>query len=270
MRKLDSLTPIGLVIGVCMIIFGVVSTGGWSGISSFFDPASVFIVIGGVIAGLLVSFPFKGIAHVFTVIKQGFTHQERSIHHLIQTFVKLSERARREGLLSLEMEIGNESDPFIRKGILLAVDGMEPQMINDIMDADIIAMEERHRKGRVILEKAGEYAPSWGMIGTLIGLVLMLKNLEDPSSLGPSMAIALLTTLYGSLLANLFFIPLAAKLETQTEEEVFYKQVIIEGVIGVQSGQNPSILRQKLSAFISDKERKEAEEMEDEALNNEA
>lgn len=263
MRKLDMLTPIGLVFGVLMVIFGVVATGGFSGINSFFDPASIFIVFGGVIAGLLVSFPLKELKHVFIVIKKGFSHEEKSIQQLIQTFVKLSDRARREGLLSLEIELAKEPDSFVRKGIILAVDGMEPAMIQDIMEADILAMEERHKKGRSILEKAGEYAPAWGMIGTLIGLVLMLKNLEDPANLGPSMAIALLTTLYGSLLANLFFIPMAAKLEAQTEAEVFYKQIIIEGVIGVQSGQNPSILREKLSVFLSEKERREAEEMED-------
>jgi chemotaxis protein MotA len=114
-------------------------------------------------------------------------------------------------------------------------------------------MEERHRKGRAIIEKAGEYAPAWGMIGTLVGLVLMLQNLNDPASLGPNMAVALLTTLYGTILANLVFLPMATKLTNKTDEEVFIKQIIIEGVIGVQSGQNPKILEEKLSAFTNEK-----------------
>src|SRR5699024_4251533 len=117
-------------------------------------------------------------------------------------------------------------------------------------NAEIAAMEDRHYKGRNIIEKAGEYAPAWGMIGTLIGLVLMLNNLDDPSSLGPNMAVALLTTLYGAVLANLVFLPMASKLENKTNEDVFVKQIIIEGIIGVQSGQNPRILEEKLSAFL--------------------
>ena len=129
------------------------------------------------------------------------------------------------------------------------------------MNAEITALEERHRKKRSLLEKAGDYAPAWGMIGTLIGLVLMLKNLDDPTSLGPNMAVALLTTLYGSLLANLVFLPMAAKLALKTEKEVFFREIVIEGVVGVQSGQNPKILREKLQAFSDGSERKRAESM---------
>lgn len=255
MKKSDILTPIGLVFGVFMIIYGIVNSGGISGFISFVDPPSIIIVFGGIISGLLVSFPLRDIKHSFTVVKQVFMQKDQKLSELIEIFIRLSEKARREGLLSLEAEIEKVDDPFIKKGVLLAVDGLEPDSINDIMNAEISAMEERHRKGRSILERAGEYAPSWGMIGTLIGLVLMLNNLNDPSSLGPNMAIALLTTLYGSLLANMVFIPMAAKLENKTEQEVFYKQIIIEGVIGVQSGQNPKILEEKLSAFMSTTER---------------
>jgi chemotaxis protein MotA len=129
-------------------------------------------------------------------------------------------------------------------------------VIVDIMNAEIIALEERHRKNKSLLDKAGEYAPAWGMIGTLIGLVLMLKNLNDPASLGPNMAIALLTTLYGSILANLVFLPMASKLAMKTEKEVFMKQIVIEGVVGVQSGQNPKILEEKLRVFLSNEELK--------------
>src|SRR5699024_11029948 len=142
-----------------------------------------------------------------------------------------------------------------------------------IMNAEIIAMEDRHIKGRLILEKAGAYAPAWGMIGTLIGLVLMLNDLNDPTTLGPQMAIALITTFYGVVLANLVFLPMAGKLESKTDEEVFMKQIIIEGIIGVQSGQNPRILKEKLSAFLSDDMRKHRRDTDDELveeLHNEA
>jgi chemotaxis protein MotA len=191
------------------------------------------------------------------VIKQAFSHDDYNLRELIELFIRLSEKARREGLLSLEAEVEQLDDKFIKKGILLAIDGIEPDVVIEIMNADIAAMEERHRKGRSLLERAGEFAPAWGMIGTLIGLVLMLNDLNEPSSLGPKMAIALLTTLYGSLLANLFFNPMAAKLEEKTEKEVFTKQMIIEGIIGIQSGQNPKLLSEKLTAFISEQNKNE-------------
>ncbi|GAE92910.1 flagellar motor rotation protein MotA [Gracilibacillus boraciitolerans JCM 21714] len=253
MKKRDLFTPIGITIGFLMIMFGIVSSGGMGGFVGFIQGASVLIVLGGLIAALLVNFNIKQIKTTRYVIQETFKQNDHDLSELIDLFERLSERARREGLLALENELDDVDDPYIKKGVLLAIDGIEPEVINDIMNAEIDAMEDRHYRGRLIIEKAGEYAPAWGMIGTLIGLILMLQNLEDPTTLGPSMAVALLTTFYGSVLANLVFIPMAGKLETKTSEEVFMKQVIIEGVIGVQSGQNPRILKEKLSAFLSEK-----------------
>lgn len=251
MKKRDILTPVGITLGFVMIAMAIVSNAGSSGLASFFDVASIFIVIGGLIASLLINFKMKQIKLAGTVLKESFYQNDQRLPELISLFIRLSERARREGILALENELEEVDDPFIRKGILLAVDGIEPDVINDIMSAEITAMEERHFQGRTIVEKSGEYAPAWGMIGTLIGLVLMLGNLEDPATLGPNMAVALITTLYGVVLANLVFIPMASKLEIKTNEEIFIKQIVIEGVIGVQSGQNPRILEEKLSAFLS-------------------
>ena len=266
MRKRDLLTPIGITLGFIMIIVAITSNAGVSGVMSFFDFASIFIVLGGLVGSLLINFKKEEIKLFTRVFKESFYKTDQRLPDLIQLFVQLSERARREGILALENELEEVEDPFIRKGIYLAVDGLEPEVINDILTAEVIAMEERHEKGRAIVEKAAEYAPAWGMIGTLIGLVLMLGNLQDPSTLGPNMAVALLTTLYGTVLANLVFGPMASKLENKTEEEVFIKQIIIEGVIGVQSGQNPRILEEKLSAFLSDEEKAKRSEAEEEDL----
>lgn len=252
MKKLDMLTPVGMAIGLTLIAFAVVSNSGASGFASFVDFASFLIVIGGVTAALLINFPLKDIKRFFFVMRESFMEAPHDIPALINRLIHLSDKARREGLLSLEANLQQEDEPFLRKGILLAVDGIEQEELIDIMTAEVDALEDRHRKGRLIVEKAGEYAPSWGMIGTLIGLVLMLKNLNDPASLGPNMAIALLTTLYGSLLANLVFLPMASKLELKTEEEVFYRQIVIEGVAAIQSGQNPNMIREKLSVFLRD------------------
>lgn len=250
MRKRDILTPLGITIGFIMIMLAILSSGGREGLARFIDIASIFIVIGGIIGSLLINFKFEQIKLFSTVMKEAFRKNDQRLTDLIHLFIRLSEHARKEGLLALENELDDVDDEFIKKGILLAIDGIEPEVINEIMSAEIAAMEERHYRGRVIIEKAGEYAPAWGMIGTLIGLVLMLNELNDPASLGPNMAVALLTTLYGTVLANLVFLPMASKLEIKTEEEVFVKQIIIEGIIGVQSGQNPRILEEKLSAFL--------------------
>ncbi|SDZ28707.1 chemotaxis protein MotA [Evansella caseinilytica] len=269
MKKLDLLTPIGIFLGLTMVMLAVYSNSiGAGGLASFFQLSSIFVVFGGLTAALLINFSLQDLKMLPKVLKETFSTRENDLQGLIDKFVDLSSKARREGLLALEAGIEDVDDPFIEKGVLLAVDGIEPEIIKDIMMAEVIAMEERHRKGRSILEKAGEYAPAWGMIGTLVGLVLMLQNLNDPSTLGPNMAIALLTTLYGSLLANLVFIPMASKLALSTEEEVFVKQIVVEGVIGVQSGQNPKILQEKLSAFLPDHAKNgEVQQEEEEVIN---
>ncbi|WP_078555519.1 flagellar motor protein MotP [Bacillus alkalicellulosilyticus] len=250
MRKFDILTLLGIFIGISVLLLAVFSNSGISGLVFFIQIASILIVFGGTVAAVLINFSWTDLKTIPKVLSEAFHQEEQSIQDLVDTFVELSGKARREGLLALEAGIETVKNPFIKKGVLLAVDGIEPEVIKDIMMAEVVAMEERHRKGRVLFLKMGEYAPAWGMIGTLIGLVIMLQNLNDPAKLGPSMAIALLTTLYGTVLANLVFLPIAAKLENKTDEEVFFKQIIVEGVIGVQSGQNPKILEEKLSAFI--------------------
>ncbi|WP_394218031.1 flagellar motor protein MotP [Halobacillus trueperi] len=260
MTKKDLLTPLGITVGFAMVMFGIMANAGFGGFKSFIQVSSIFIVLGGLVAAILVNFNMREVKLTFRVTKEAFKTSDMNLRELITLFVSLSEKARREGLLALETELEDVEDPFIKKGILLAVDGIEPEVINDIMKAEIVAVEERHQRGRAIIEKAGEYAPAWGMIGTLIGLVLMLQSLSNPATLGPQMAVALLTTFYGTLLANLVFIPMAGKLENKTYEEMFIKQVIIEGVIGVQSGQNPKILEEKLSAFLSESDKKVEEE----------
>ena len=262
MKTRDILTPIGITIGFFMIALAILSNGGREGFVNFVDIASFFIVIGGLVGSLLINFKKEQIRLFWSVFREAFRKNDHKMPELIRLFVRLSEQARKDGLLALENEMDDIEDPFIRKGILLAIDGIEAEVINDIMNAEITAMEEKHDRGRMLIEKAGEYAPAWGMIGTLIGLVLMLSNLSDPASLGPNMAVALLTTLYGSVLANLVFLPMSSKLAIKTEEEVFLKQIIIEGIIGVQSGQNPRILEEKLSAFLIGDELRTYEEME--------
>ncbi|MBM7096410.1 MULTISPECIES: flagellar motor protein MotP [Alteribacter] len=271
MKKLDYFTPIGIFVGLTMILFAIFFNAGPGNFHFFVQWTSIVIVLGGLSAAILINFSKQELALLPKVFKEVFHSKDYDLQNLITTFKSLSTKARREGLLALEMGLEEVEDPFIEKGVLLAVDGIEQETIKDILMAEVVAMEERHRKGRYIIEKAGEYAPAWGMIGTLVGLVLMLQNLNDPATLGPNMAIALLTTLYGTLLANLVFLPMANKLENKTEEEVFIKQIIIEGILGVQSGQNPKVLEEKLGAFLPARiKEKEAEAREGEAAYDQA
>ncbi|MET3682668.1 chemotaxis protein MotA [Alkalibacillus flavidus] len=263
MKKSDILTPVGIGLGATMILLGIYFNDGFGGVTSFIQVSSMIVVIGGLLGALFINFNLDEMKLSIRVFRESFRDDDYNLRDLIQLFISLSEKARREGLLALESEVEELDDEFIKKGIYLAIDGIEPEVINDIMNAEIAATEERHGKGRSIVEKAGEYAPAWGMIGTLIGLILMLNKLDNPGTLGPSMAVALLTTFYGMVLANLVFIPIAGKLVSRTEEEIFMKQVVVEGVIGVQSGQNPKILEEKLSAFLPAEDLNDKNEEED-------
>jgi chemotaxis protein MotA len=208
------------------------------------------IVLGGTFGVILVHFPLGQAMRIPYVLMNALFEKKQSAIDVVSTLVSFSEKARREGILSLENSMDEIQDDFIRLGLRLAVDGVEPELIKDILHTELAFIEERHKQGRQVFEYAGNCAPAFGMIGTLIGLVLMLQTLDDPSSIGPSMAVALLTTLYGAVVANAAFIPLAGKLKLRTAEEILVKEVAIEGVMSIQSGDNPRILEQKLLAFL--------------------
>lgn len=244
---MDLGTIIGLVLGFGLVIVSI----GADKIPSFIDIPSVIIVGGGVFATTLISFPIGAVLQLHTVMMKSVFAKPFSPLDTVSTLVSLAEKARREGILALESSMDEISDDFIRAGLRLAVDGVEPELIKDILHTELAFIEDRHRNGQAIFNFIGAAAPAFGMIGTLIGLVLMLQNLSDPNSIGPAMAVALLTTFYGALLANVVFIPIALKLKSRTAEEILLKEVGIEGVMSIQSGDNPRILEQKLLAFLS-------------------
>ena len=175
---------------------------------------------------------------------------------IIETLVSFAETARREGILSLEQQAATLEDKFLKTGITLAVDGTEPEHIRDIMTTEIEYVAERHKTGAGIFEAMGMYAPAFGMIGTLIGLIAMLAKMSDPSSIGPNMAVALITTLYGAFAANLIFIPIAGKLRARSAGEILVRELSVEGIMSIQSGDNPRIVEDKLKAFVSPSLRK--------------
>ena len=249
---MDLATIIGLITGIGFVLYGILSGGS---IMLFINFPSMFIVFGGTLGSILISYPLAEVLSVFKVAKHAFLHKEESPNAIIGTLVSFAETARREGILSLEQQAQTLGDDFLKNGINLAVDGTEPEYIKEIMTTELDYISERHKSGASIIEAISLFGPAYGMIGTLIGLIQMLATMEDPSTIGPSMAVAIITTLYGALMANLVCIPIVSKLKARSAHEVLVKQLCIEGIMAIQSGDNPRIVEGKLKAFLSPAQR---------------
>jgi len=244
---MDLPTILGIIMGFALIGWAILS-GGTAG--AFLDVPSIFIVIGGSIAATMAAIPAGQLKKFTAVFKKAVTNKPQSTEKLIADLVSYAEVARRDGILSLESMCKEIDDPFIVRGIQMAVDGTDPELIEQIMTTELENLIERHDAGKSIFATLGRYAPAFGMIGTLIGLVAMLANMNDPSNIGAGMAVALLTTMYGAILANVVFLPLSDKLSARSAEEVLMKTIIIKGVMSIQSGDNPRIVEQKLRTFL--------------------
>ncbi len=254
---MDIATIIGFVGGIAAVVLGVVSGG--SSLGNIIDIPSVFITIGGSYAALYISSPLNKAIGVFKVIGRTFKVYNYGEKNTVEQMVALSERARREGILALEESIDELEDVFMKEGLRLMVDGNDQSAIRKILENEMAQSESRHMEWAGILNQWAGYAPGWGMLGTVVGLIGMLNNLEDKSSLGPNMAVALVTTLYGSMLANWLFAPLATKLIAQNSQEMNVKEMVLEGILSIQAGDNPRILAQKLLTYLSPKDRKAIE-----------
>ena len=250
---MDIATLVGLVSGFGLIGAAIIMGGSPK---MFYDTGSIIIVLGGTVASVLINFPLSDVLTVMNTTKNAFFHKDNPPEGLIQKLVNFATIARREGILALEAHAGDADDEFLEKSIQLAIDGTSPELIKDILTTELAFMEERHANGQGILQAAGTYAPAFGMIGTLVGLVNMLAALDDPSSIGAGMAVALLTTLYGAILANVFFLPAVGKLKVRSSNELLSKELVIEGILSIQSGDNPRVVEQKLKAFVSPTVRK--------------
>jgi len=250
---MDLATIIGLVSAFALVILGIMQGGS---LSSFLDPPSALIVIGGTIGATLINYPLKEVLGVFGVVKNAFLYELKPPTDIIALIIDIAGKARKEGILSLEGYIKEINDPFIAKGLSMVVDGFEWSYIKGIIEKEIEYIAERHRVGAEVFMTMGTFAPALGMIGTLIGLVQMLQTLDDPSNIGPAMAVALITTFYGAVLANLIFIPIAGKLRRRSKEELLVKELIKEGIVSIALGENPRTIDQKLQAFLSPKLRK--------------
>lgn len=242
-------TLIAIISGLGLLTFAIIEQGG---ISFFLNLPAAMITIGGTMVAVFISYPLPQVIKVFKVIANVFRGEFQNPAHLIGLLVGLSYKVRQESLLSLEAEAKKTGNRFLRLGIELIVDGHPPEMVREVLQTEIDYLHVRHVAGEQILRRAASYAPAFGLIGTLIGLIAMLKGLANVSaeSVGPAMAVALVATFYGAMTANLFLLPLAEKLRARTNEELLHLKIITEGILLIQAGMNPRVVEKKLNSFL--------------------
>jgi len=244
---MDIATVVG-IISATGLVLGAIFMG--SGLNVFINIPSLCIVVGGTFGVTLIAYPLKDFLGVIKVVQKAIFTKNISATELISMFMNFAKKTRKEGILALESELKEVRDEFLKKGVQLSIDGLEPQQIQKILETEIGFVRDRHKLGADLFTSMGTFAPAMGMIGTLIGLVQMLQSMDDPSTIGPAMAVALLTTFYGSLMANICCMPIAGKLKTRSKEEMLTKEMTIQGIMSLSSGDNPRILEQKLMAFL--------------------
>lgn len=254
---MDIASIIGLVGSFGLMIFGMVNGKGFGVITdSFLHGPSALITLGGAVGAMLASNTMKGFLSGLKSFALILKAPKSSEMDTIKSIIDLSNLARREGLLALEESANNLDDEFMKKGIMLIVDGTDPELVRSILEAELINVDSRHQANIGFWKGLGAMGPAWGMIGTLIGLINMLKDLSDPDSIGPNMAVALITTLYGSVLANWICTPVSSKLTALNDIEIKLKEVMIEGILSIQAGENPRVIEEKLKSFLSPSDRK--------------
>ncbi len=254
---MDLASVIGFSLAVILVLGGMASGGD---MGAFWDLPSVLITGGGTIGATMMANPLERTKALPKIIKKAFFAESIDLLGLIQTLVSFAEKARREGLLALEEDAAQIDDEFMRKSIQLVVDGTDPELVKSILDTEIGLLEERHGANKAYFDSMAELAPAFGMLGTLIGLIQMLGNLDDPDALGPGMATALITTLYGSFIANVICLPVSKKLAFRSSQEVLSRELMVEGILAIQAGENPRIVEEKLKVFLPPALRQKLEE----------
>lgn len=251
---MDIASIIGLILCGILIVFGITYDAGsfdFSKLLNFWDIPSIIITLGGTFMCVLASNSMKDFIKGFKSFSFVLKETKYDAGEIIKQIIDLSNVARKEGLLALEESANSLEDEFMKKGILLIVDGTDPELVRNILETELVNIDARHKKLIAFWKNVAAMGPAWGMIGTLIGLINMLKNMSDPDSIGPNMSVALVTTLYGSMLANWISTPVATKLATNNEIEIMMKEVMVEGLLSIQAGENPRVIEEKLKSFLS-------------------
>jgi len=253
---MDIATIVGVILGIAIIVLAIVG-GGSGGGGLFLNVPSILITIGGMFAATLIHFSLGQVVRIMSVVKKTLLYRLPAEAELIQKMVNYAAISRRDGALALEEQISGAGDPFLVKGLQMIIDGQREEDLEAQLSTEIQYLQQRHAEGKQIMEFMGASAPAWGMIGTLIGLVLMLSSLDDPSQIGGGMATALLTTFYGAIIANLVCIPLAGKLGIRSKKESTLSEMTLQGLLAVVRGESPTSVREKMQAFISARNREE-------------
>ena len=256
---MDIATIVGLIAGLATIFVVLVMDGG-SPAELFAHPSAIILIIGGSLSATMITVPLKIVMQLPKYLIQSFTTRNFDARQTIELLTRLADRARREGLLALEEDSKKISDKFLQKGIMMVVDGVDSEQVEAILETGIEQMKARHKHGASFFAAAGAFAPTFGIIGTVMGLISVLKQLDDPSALGESIAAAFLATLWGLLMANLIYLPIAAKLKAKSEEESRSRYMQLEGILAIQAGENPRIVRDKLTAYLPPAELKHLDE----------
>ena len=250
---MDLSSVIGIVSGIGFVI-GTILIGG--GLGSFVNIPSVLIVVGGTFAATMIAFPLSDFLTVFKTALKVFIFKIEPSEDIIAKLIEISNKARKGGLLSIEGDIQNTSDKYLAQALQMTVDGVKTGDIAQIMQKQMALKRKQLGIGATIFKNMGAYSPAFGMVGTLIGLIQMLANLDDPSSIGPKMAVAMITTFYGSVMANLFFIPMSDKLKGRNEEEMVSMNIIFEGILSIREGEHPKLMEDKLNIYLTGSEQK--------------
>ncbi|MCL6636123.1 MAG: flagellar motor protein [Peptococcaceae bacterium] len=250
-------TILGILIAFVSLVTAFVLEGGH--VAALFQITAAMIVFGGTIGASIIAFSLSEVLTIPQLLKRAVLNKPVDEIQLIDQIVGLADKVRREGLLYLENQLPQVTDPFMRKGIQLVVDGTDPELVRQILETEMYAIEQRHHTGAAIFEAAGGYAPTMGIIGTVMGLVHVLSNLSKPETLGPSIALAFIATLYGVSSANIIFLPIGEKLKNMSKKEAMTRELILEGIMSIQAGYNPILIRERLTAFLKPKGRKEEE-----------
>lgn len=256
---MDIASLVGIVLCFVLIIFGIIVGADVSALQNFVDAPSILITLGGSFCAVLAQYTLPEFVKALKSFALIFKTSEFDLPEVIRKIIDLSNIARKEGLLALEEASTELDDEFLRKGVLLIVDGTDPELVRGILETEMSSIESRHKRNAGFWNNLAGMGPAWGMIGTLIGLINMLQDMDDPSSIGPAMAVALTTTLYGSMLANWICIPVVGKLNSKNNDEMVIKEVMIEGLLSIQAGENPRVIEEKLKSFLSPVEKEEME-----------
>lgn len=251
---MDLAAILGTVGGAALVVGSIIIAG--ASLGAFYDKPSVILVVGGAIMAAMTAFPFRTLKTLPWVFKKAFLPKSPNLEPVILSLVEFAEIARRDGILALENKIDELEDPFIKLGLQMAIDGTDAEIIETILRTEMESVANRHKTGKAMLDTLNKYAPAWGMIGTLVGLVIMLGNMSDPNAIGPGMAVALLTTLYGAIISNMVCAPLGDKLAFFSKKEMEVREIVVRGILSIQVGDNPRVLEQKLRTFLPPSARK--------------